>query len=140
MANIHGKNTAIYVEDSLAACQSLSVDGNSVTMTESDNHPEITGFGDAGTQRSASSIGYLRLSYEAFASDTATSGNLEVLNEIKGRVGLISWGPNGSATGNVKYSASMILDDYEITAPVAGIVTARGTFSLASGSLTKATW
>ena len=140
MANIHGKNTSVYVEDSSAACQALSVDGNSITWTESDAHPEITGFGDAGVQRSSSSISDARLSYEGFASDTGTTGNLEVLNEIKGRVGLVQWGPNGSSSGNVKYSACMVLDDAEIGAPVNGIVTARGTFSLASGSVTKGTW
>ncbi len=138
MGNIHGKNAWITL--TLATTTyNITGDGNNCTLTESENHPEITGYGDNDTQRSASSMGDCKFSYEGWAGDDSASGNLQMLSGslLKSLIFTLTFGPAGSGTGNVKYSACMIKDDGEVRAPVAGLVTARGSFSLASGSLSK---
>mgnify|MGYP001560787129 CR=1 FL=1 len=140
MSNIHGKNCFIAVEDSTSASRNLSGDGNSVTLTESVANPEITGFSDGNVQRAGSGLTDSRFSIEGWSNDAANT-NLAVLSALKNACTMICFAPNGSgATASpVKYTACVILDDYEINAPVAGISTYRVTFSQSSGSLTKST-
>ena len=138
MANLHGKNAFLAVEDSTSASRSLTGDGNSVTLTESVANPENLAFGDGSVQRSASGLSDFRLSFEGFANDAANT-NLAVLNGLKGACTMVCFAPNGSGGTNVKYTACAVVDDFEISAPVNGIVTFRGTLSQGSGSLTKST-
>ncbi len=145
MSNIHGHNSFIAFEDNNSASRALSADGNNVTLTESENHPEVTGYGDNDVQRSASSLGDCKLSLEAWAEDTATTGNMAVLKALKGLGTMVSFAPGGSCTGAgaaspVKYTACMVVDDVELRSPIAGIVTCRASLSLRSGSLSKGTW
>ena len=142
MANIHGKQTFIAFEDSSSASRNLSGDGNSVTMSESINNPENTGFGDNNVQRTGSGLNDAKFSYEGWANDTATTANMAVLAALKGLPTMICYAPNGSLVGAaspVKYTACVIVDDTELRAPVEGLVVCRASFSLMSGSVTKST-
>ncbi len=139
MANIHGKNASITLVNAAGTTINVGGDGNNCLLTESVNNPESTGFGDNSVQRSGSGLGDAKFQYEGWAGDDSASGNLAVLtgSGVHGYISLLTFGPAGSATGAVKYSACMLIDSGEVRSPVAGLVTARATFSLASGSVTK---
>ncbi len=139
MANIHGKNGYLLVEDSGGTQRNWSADGNNMTLTESIENPTITGYGDVAVQRAGSGLQDVKLTYEGYWNDAAAT-NACSLSLTRGRIGLISIGPNGSVAGQVKYTACMILDDYEVGIPVAGIVTVRASWSLASGCMDKTTF
>lgn len=138
MALIHGKNG--FVSITLATTTyNITGDGNNCSLTDSENHPESTAYGTNNVSRSPSSLGDNKFTYEGWASTDAASGTLEVLSGslLKGNMVTITFGPGGSGTGAIKYSACMVRDDGEVTAPVDNLVKARASFSLGSGSLTK---
>ena len=134
MSNVHGKNTYFQFEDSSAASRNLSADGNRVSMTESVNNPDITGFGDNSMQRAGSGLNDAKVQYEGWYND-GNAANVDVFRNMRGKIGLMRWGPSGSATGASMYAASMILDDVQIDSPLQNLVTIRASFSLASGSM-----
>lgn len=139
MANIHGKNCSIALVNTAGTSVNISGDGNNCLLTESVNNPEVTGFGDNSVQRAGSGLGDAKFQYEGWGGDDSASGNLAVFtgSGINGYISLLTFGPAGSATGAIKYTACMLVDSSEVRSPVAGLVTARATFSLASGSVTK---
>ena len=141
MANIHGKNTSVALVDAAGVSRNISGDGNNCTLSESVNNPENTGFGDNSVQRAGSGLNDAKFSYEGWANDAADT-NLALLtgSGIKGYITLLTYGPAGSATGAVKYSACMLIDDGEVRTSPEGLAVARASFSLASGSVTKGTY
>ncbi len=142
MSEIHGKNTFFAIMDSAAASRNISGDGNSVTMSESVNNPENTGFGDSNVQRAGSGLNDAKFTYEGWANDTATTANMAVLAALKGLGTMIAYAPGGSLVGAaspVKYTACVLIDDVELRSPVESLVVCRASFSLMSGSVTKGT-
>lgn len=139
MARLHGKNAFIALEDSTAASRSIQADSNTWDIDESVANPEMTAFNDNNVVRSGSGINDAKFSIAGWTNDAANS-NLAILNGIKGKIGVLTIGPGGSATSAVKYSASVVMDDYKISGKNDSIVTFQATFSLASGSLTKTTF
>ena len=140
MGKIVGYNGTFGVDDSAATCRALSGDGNSVTMSWTADAPEVTAFGDSTRQRLPDGLKDVSFDYSAFFSTTATTGVDAVLSGILGGSSRVVWGPNGSASGEILYSACVVCTDYGIDHPVDGVVTVTATFANRSGSLTRGTW
>lgn len=139
-SKIHGRNGFFNLDDSTGACQNLSGDGNKTDLVVTFKNHETTSYGDPAIQRIAgSAFQDCKLTFDAWANQSANQ-NLAVLAGLIGGSTMFRWGPAGSGTGQVKYSACVLLDDFSIGAPVDGIITVKGSMSLASGSLTKGTW
>ncbi len=142
MSNIHAKNCFVALLNAAGASKMIYSDGNNVTFTETIENPTITAFGDVAVQRSGSGLQDAKFTYEGWANDESASGNLAMFAALKGIQTSIVVAPNGSGAGSscpVKYAASVILDDYEIGMPVAGIVTVRASFSIMNSVVEKST-
>ena len=140
MARNHGKNAYITIEDATAASKNISGTSNEWELSWTGDHPEVSGFGDQGVQRSASAFEDCKLSLTGQANDDAASGTYKLLSDLKQRVTLVCLGPSGSSSSQLKYSACLVLDDFAVTAPLKNIVAYKASFSQGSGSLTTACW
>lgn len=138
MANnpIHGKNVYFTLEDSTGASANFSGDGNQSEISETVKNPESTAYGNNSVQRAGSGLNDMKMTFSGWASKSAGSGNMVFFTLMKGQQRVMVWGPNGSSSSNIKYTACVLVDDWAVSAPVDNLVTAKGSFSLASGSLT----
>jgi len=120
----------------------ISIDGNdisqyveSLSFSQNVETAQVQGFGDSNVElitalKSASLS--LDLSWNA-TQDGYSDGNMD------DAVVEIIWGPEGSSSGNVKYTVNMFQTDYEISSDVTGKVSA--SMSLASsGAVTRSTF
>lgn len=139
MAKIVARNASLGIDDSSAACRAFSASANSVTLTYSAEAPEVTAFGDTLRQRLQDGIKDWELTFDAFFATGADEVDA-VLYGIVGGSTHFSFGPNGSAASTIRYSASAILTNYEMTFGVADAATVSGTLTARSGSLTRTTW
>ena len=140
MARNHGKNAYITIEDASAASKNISGTSNEWELSWTGDHPEVSGFGDQGVQRSASAFEDCKLSVTGQANDDGASGTYKLLSDLKQRVTLVNLGPSGSATLSPKLSACLVLDDFSVIAPLKNIVAYKASFSQVSGSLTLTEW
>jgi hypothetical protein len=72
---------------------------------------------------------------------TAATGPDATINALMGSdtASTFEYGPQGSATGAVKYSGSGFFTGYDISAPVGGVVAFKASFQI-SGAITKGTF
>jgi len=139
MAKIVARNASLGIHDSTAVCRAFSGSTNSVTLTYSAETPEVTVFGDGLRQRLPDGMLDWELTFDAFFG-TGASQIDGILYDILGASTHVSFGPNGSATGEIWYSACAILTNYEMTFGVADAATVSGTLIARSGSLTRDVW
>jgi len=139
MSKIVARNAALGIHDSTTACRSFTGSANSVTITYSAEAPETTAFGDDLRQRLQDGIKDWELTFDAFFGTGASEVD-ETLYGILGASTHVSFGPSGSATGAIWYSACAVLTNYEMTFGIADAATVSGTLVARSGSLTRSTW
>ena len=139
MAKVAARNASIGVDDSTGACHALSSFGNSVTLTYSAEAPEVTGFGSNNRERMQDGIKDTEFTFDAFFATGAEETDA-VLNGILGASTRWVFGPTGSTTGLIHYSALAILSSYEMTFGVEDAGQCSATFVGRSGSLTRATF
>ena len=139
MAKIVARNAALGIDDSSATCRAFSGSANSVSLTYSAEAPESTAFGDSLRQRLQDGIKDWELTFDAFFATGANEVDA-VLYGIVGASTHFSFGPSGSSSSAIRYSASAILTSYDMTFGVADAATVSGTLTARSGSLTRTTW
>lgn len=139
MARIVGRNATLYVEDSTGACRSVSGYLNSISLGRSAEAPDVTGFGDDNRQRLSNGIKDWELSFNAFFSTGANEVD-QVFNGILGGSTMMKFGPSGSTSGCILYTACGVVTEYSSDFTVEGAATVTGTIMARSGSLTRTTW
>ena len=137
MAQAHGRNTVIKIEDDGGTIRDLSADNNSVTMTWTKDNADTMTFGKDNMQRIAGTRD-LTLTGAGIWNGTETTAIDAVLAGLMAgsKVTAACFQPGGSVGGCPNYIACVLLNSYEITAPVGGVVTVNWAFQLASGSVT----
>ena len=139
MGRITARNASFYLEDVNGASQSMSGFLNSISFTRSAEAPDITGFGEDYRQRLSNGIKDWELSFNAFYS-TGASEIDEVLSAILGGSTLLKFGPSGSTSGCIMYTACAVLTEYSGDFSLEGAATISGTLTARSGSMTRTTW
>ncbi len=122
MTKIVGRNASIYVDDSSAACQSISADLSTATLTGTAESPEVTGFGDTTRQRLVDGLQEWELSVEGYVHDQGTSTAGCILFPI------------------LKFTGCAVLTEFTQDFNVEDAATFSATFVSRSGSLSASTW
>ena len=139
MGKVAAKNASIGLDDISGACQALSGDINSVTLTYSAEAPEVTGFGSDVRERMQDGIKDWELTFDAFFNSDADRADA-VMSGILGGSTRFVFGPSGSISGSIMYTACAILTSYELGFTVEDAGTISGTLVARSGSLTRTTF
>ena len=139
MAKIVGRNASLYLEDSAGASKSVSGDLNQVTLSRSAEAPDVTGFGEDMRQRLSNSIKDWEISFNAFFNTSASTID-EILHGILGGSTMFKFGPSGSTSTCIMYSACGLLSEYSADFTVEGAATISGTLVARTGSVTRGTW
>lgn len=142
MAFVHGKGAAIRIKDSGGTVRDLSTYVDEVSLPFRVDTAETTTYG----KNSKTYIVGLRdstLSMRGKFDSTATSGPDVVLSGLLGNPPSASgtqfqYGPEGSATGKVRYHGDCILTSYEVSAPVGDVVSFSAEFQI-TGDVTRDT-
>jgi len=139
MAKIPARLASIGVDDSTGACRALGSLANNVTLTLSTEAPEVTSFGDTYRVRLQDGIKDGEFSFDGFMTTGANETDA-VLFGILGASTRWVFGPNGSSSGCIMYSASAVLTSYEMTFALEDAAQCSATFALRSGSITRGTF
>jgi hypothetical protein len=135
MAFVHGKNSVFTI-----ASEELTSFLDSVELSFSVDTAETTTLGvEAKTYLSGPSDGTISLSGKY--DSTATTGPDATLQAIIGSETASAWeyGPEGDASGDVKYSGNGFLTGYKVTSPVGDVVAFTADIQI-TGAVTKGTY
>ena len=142
MSNIHGRNSFISVTESAAASADLSGDTNNTTWTWSRDNPEATTYGKDSIQR----ISGLRDAALTVAgiwnnNDGASTATACVMRGLMAGSlnSYVRYAP-AKVTSCPLFTACMLVNSYEETSPVNGVVTFTAALQLGSGSVTASTF
>lgn len=135
MPQIHGRNALLHVWDSAGTSRNISGDLNNIVLAWSKANADVTTLGDDTNQR-ISGIRDATLTGAAIWN-TGTGNVDDVMDDLMSgsTIALIKYMPGGCTTGCPMYTACMLLNAYEVTAPLNGAVAAAFTFEMASGSV-----
>jgi predicted secreted protein len=141
MAFRHGKNAVLKLDNSAGTLVDLSSYLNEISMPRSIETGETTTFGvNAKTYITGLSDATISLSgnFDSTA-DAHFSGILSAL--LTGSIDSVSfeYGKEGSTSGRVKYSGEALLTSYEVSSPVADVVTFSAELQV-TGAITRGTW
>jgi hypothetical protein len=139
MAKVAARNASFYLDDSTAACRSMSGWLNNITLTLSAEAPEVTGFGDTYKNRFQDGLKDCELSFDAFWGSGATETD-SVLGSLLGASTYFQFGPAGSTAGLCKYCASAILTSYDMKFALADAGQCSGKLVLRAGAINPSTW
>lgn len=137
-AYVHGKNALLQAEVG-GTNYNISGDMNNIVLAQSKDNPETTTFGDNSKQRVAGLNDATITGAYVWNGDTSTaSATPQLLDDLMGSsaIALLKFAPAGSVSGCPLYTACMVIQAHEVTAPVAGVVAGTFGFQLASGSVT----
>jgi predicted secreted protein len=141
MAFRHGKNAVFKLDNSSGTLVDLSAYLDEISMPRSIETGETTTYGtSAKTYVTGLSDATVSLSgkFDATA-DAHFSGIISALSA--GTIDSVSfeYGKEGSASGRVKYSGEAIVTSYEVSSPVADVVTFSAELQV-TGAITRGTW
>jgi hypothetical protein len=141
MAKIIARNASLGIDDSSGACRALSSFVNNVTLNLTAEAPETTGFGDTYRTRMQDGVKDGELSFDAFLATGANETDAVLFGILGGSTRWV-FGPSGSiASGSpIRYAASAILTQYQMTFALADAAQVSGTFALRTGAITRDTW
>lgn len=132
----HGKSTVFKVDNSGGTLTDISNTLTDVSFPQTVETAETTSFGSSAK------------TYIVGLTDStiSASGNFDAtvdahLAGITGQSATVSfeYGPEGSTTGQVKYSGEAILTSYEKSGAVGDVVTYSAEFQV-TGAVTRGTW
>jgi len=138
MAKIVGRNGSLYL-DVESVCRAMSAQLSTITLSQSSEAPETTSFGQQTRERLPDGLLDWELTFDSFFSTGASEVDA-TLSAILGGSTMFQFGPTGSTSGSIKYSACGILTKYDMKFGVADAATVSGTLVSRSGSLTRGTW
>ena len=136
MGKITGKNAYLIVEDSTGASQVVSPYLNAIVLKTSGDTVDVTSFG-SNTREQLPTLKDWSLDFTGFYSEAEIDA---VFAGILGGSTVIQFGPAGSDSDNVRYSASGVLVSYKRDIVIGDAVGVGGTIVARSGSLTRDTW
>lgn len=139
MTRIVARNATLGLDDSSGTCRAMSGFMNTITFSRTAEAPDVTGFGDDNRQRLSNGLKDWELTFSAFFSTGANEID-EVLNGILSGSTRFVFGPSGSTSGCILYSACAVLSEYSSDFSVEGAATVSGTLTARSGSVTRTTW
>ena len=116
MAFIHGKGAAVKV-----ASTDISAFTNSIEWDHEAETHETTTYGKTYKTYFPGLKG-AKVSLSGIYDTTATTGLQAVLSPLLGTSTTFEFGPEGSASGKVKYSGAAVLASFNISAPVGDMV------------------
>jgi len=123
---VHGKSTYIALDNAAGTPVVMSADNNTAGLSRSLDTAESTGFG-AVAKAYLAGIEDATSSFSGFftpAQDAVLSALIAAF--AAGTIGsaTFTYGPEGNATGKVKYDQEVILTSYEVSGAVGDLVTA----------------
>jgi len=133
VAKIHGKNAQFTINS-----VDLQADGNNIVLDVSIDTAEITSFADT-YKEFVEGVAEFSISCDFFWNSAASQNDVTLQALIGGGSVTFEFGPEGSSTGDIKYSGSVIMTSYSPASPVGGAVTASATFQ-GTGALTRGTY
>ena len=135
MAFVHGKDTVFKLDNSAGTLTDLSAYITSSGLPREVDTHDVTVYGKSAKVYIAG------LSDATIPLEGKWDATLDA--HMNGIVGGVSrsweWGPEGSASGKVKYSGECLLTSYESNAPVDGEVTWSGEMQV-TDTITRGTW
>lgn len=132
MSFVHGKDIDFQLDDAAGTLRLVKIFLNSVSgLPGARGLSETTAFGDQGT-RYIPGLANTTFQIAGHFDTTATTGITTVLNGLRTAVATSSvvYGPEGSVTGKVKYTAECWLQEFTIDAAVADRVPIAATFQI----------
>ena len=139
MGKIVARNASIYLDDETSTCRSFSGLTNSISFSQTAEAPDVTSFGSDVRERLADGLKDWEITGGAFFSTGANEVD-DVLSAILGGSTFVRFGPSGSTSTCIMYSASAVLTEYSMDFGVADAATVTYTIVQRSGSMTRGTW
>jgi len=139
MTKMVARNASLYIQNSAGASIAISGDLNQVSLVRSVEIPDITPYTDVDRVRLPGGVRDWELTFNGFYN--AGAGGIEnILWGITGSPTMFKFGPAGSLSGQIMFTACAILSQYAADSTVGGAVTISGTLVARTGSLTRTTW
>lgn len=141
MSFVHGKSSIFKLDDSGGTLRTLTSYVDSVQgLPAGRNLSEVTVFGDSGT-KSVPGLVNATFTISGHFDSTATTGPNAVLNSLRAASATASfeYGPEGSSTGNTKFSGECWMTEYTVNSAVADKVGFSATFQV-DGTVTAGTY
>ena len=139
MTKMVARNASLYIQDSTGASISVSGDLNQISLVTSIEMPDITPYTDISRVRLPGGVRDWEITFNGFYN--AGAGGIEnILWGITGSPTMFKFGPAGSLSGQIMFTACAILSQYAADSTVGGAVTISGTLVARTGSLTRTTW
>lgn len=132
----HGRNTVFKIEDSGSTLRDISAALKDVSFPVTLDTPETTAFG-SDTKTYVVGIKDGRFSCSGMF-DATIDGYLQGIYGLESARGF-EYGPEGSATGRIKFTGSVFLTSYTISGSVSDMVAASLEFQV-TGSVTRGTY
>lgn len=139
MPKTTSRNAYLRVFDG-ATSTMLSNSLNQITLTQSQEAPEINTFGLQNKQRMIDGLKDWELSLDGYYEGEAALIDQVLFGLVGGASGMVDFGPTGSTSGCVKYSGCAILNNYEINFALEDAGTVSANFQARTGSMTRTTW
>ncbi len=141
MAAVHGKDVKILVWDSTGSSRDISPDMNSITLTHTRDNPTITTFSQTTESRIAGIRDGQLSGAGIYNSSCANLAAASILDELMAGslITTVQIAPAGSVAGRPKYTACMLLSQFEVQGTNTAPVGISFTFQMASGSISAST-
>jgi predicted secreted protein len=141
MAFRHGKNAVFKLDNSSGSLVDLSAYLDEISMPRSVETGETTTFSN-NAKTYITGLSDATISLGGKFDSTADAHFAGVLSALlAGTIDSVSfeYGKEGSASGRIKYSGEAILTSYEVSSPVADVVTFSAELQV-TGAITRGTW
>jgi len=137
MAFEHGKQTVFKIENSSDALTNISTYTNNVDFGRDIDVPETTTFGVSDRTYIIGLMGHTFSAsglWESAVLDLTLSGIVGYVNARD-----FEYGPQGSGTGDVKYSGECFMSNYSVSSPVDGVSSWTADFTV-TAAVTRGTY
>lgn len=142
MAFRHGKNAVLKLDNSAGTLVDLSAYLDEISMPRSVETGETTTFNGTSAKTYITGLSDATISLGGKFDSTADAHFTGILTALlAGTIDSVSfeYGKEGSTAGRVKYSGEALLTSYEISSPVADVVTFSAELQV-TGAITRGTW
>ena len=139
MPQILGRNSILHILDNAGTSRNISGDLNNVVLSWTRANAVMTTFGKDTEQRIAGVRDATLTAAAIWNSDDNVID--DIMDDLLSgsTITLVKFMPGGSTAGCPLYTACMLLNQYQVTAPLAGAVAAAFTFEMANGSMSAST-
>lgn len=134
MSFIHGKNALLTVHDSAGTQRDLSGDSNQASWSWSRDNPDTTTFSKDSVQRLAG-LRDCTLTFAGIWNSGTGVVDATLAGIMAASLNTYVRFAEANVTGCPLLTACMSLQNYEVTAPVNGVVAFTAAFNLSSGSV-----